>query len=245
MNIPIIRILSVGIPCALAALAHYTWIAPLPTRLEIGKPATLEIGHGHKFPASEEAINASQIDLFVLAPSGAKVKLQPAKSEVAVRAAFTPTEPGLHRIAFVQDRGISSRTPSGLKPGGRDKNPNATQAYRNFRTAIAYANTATSSSIASKPLGVEFELTGTLAKGAWSIQLLKKGKPAPGVPIEVFVAGAAKAEEFGKTDSDGRVNFQPSTGAKGPVMFSAMLKDPAKGMPYDFTNYETSLYVSR
>jgi uncharacterized GH25 family protein len=228
----------------LTALAHYTWIAPMPVRLVVGKPSTLQIGHGHRFPQSEEAINAGQLDLFVLTPFGAKEKLHAAKAGTAVTATYTPKQEGFYRIAFVQDRGVSSRTPSGLKPGGRDKNPDATQASRTLRTAIAYATTAGAASIGGKPLGVEFELAGTLEKGRWSVQLMKQGKPVAGVPVEVFVADTGRAHDAGKTDSQGRVTFQPSPGLKGPAMFSAMQKDSAQGMPYDFTNYETSLYVS-
>src|SRR5262245_60827135 len=115
MNTQVLRLLALGIPCALAALAHYTWIATQPIRLEAGKSVTIQIGHGHAFRESEESINASQIELFVVAPSSGKTKLQAAKSANAVNATFTPSESGLHRIAFIQDRGISSRTPGGLK----------------------------------------------------------------------------------------------------------------------------------
>lgn len=238
------RLLSMGISCAGAGLAHYTWVAPLSGSLQPGKPNTIQIGHGHGFPKSEEAIDGSQIDAFTLSPSGARVKLQPVKAGDSLTAEFTARERGFYKIAFVQDRGVSSRTPDGLKPGGRDKNPSATQAYRTLRTGVAYANSADAASIVGKPLGFEFELTGTLARGLWSIQLLKQGRPVEGVTIEVFVAGARTAQQAGKTDSDGRVNFQPSFGTKGPAMFSAVLKDPAQGLSYDYTNYETSLSVS-
>lgn len=239
-----IRLLSGGVSCAVIGLAHYTWVAPSAKFLAIGKPTTIQIGHGHAFPESEEAIDASQIDAFAVSPSGARAKLQPVKSGDALSAEFAAKERGLHRIAFVQDRGVNSRTPGGLKPGGRDKNPNATQAYRTLRTAVAYARTSESVLMAGKPLGIEFELTGTLAKGIWSIQLFRQSKPVEGVTIEVIVAGTGTAHQTGKTDSIGRVSFQPSTSWKEPAMFSAVLKEPAQGQSYEYTNYETSLHVS-
>jgi hypothetical protein len=230
--------------CSTAALGHYTWIAPIAP-LEVGKTATIQIGHGHKFPQSEEAINAKQVDAFVLPPSGAKTKLEAVVSGAGITATYSVKEAGMHRIAFIQDRGVSSRTPAGVKPGGRDKNPNAIQASRTFRTAVAYATTGKTEASGGKPLGLEFELSAIPSSGTWSLQLMKQGKPVAAVPIEVFLAGAAKAVEAGKTGADGRLMFSPAAGAKGPAMFSAALKDAAPaGSAFDFVNYETSLYVS-
>jgi uncharacterized protein YfaS (alpha-2-macroglobulin family) len=94
-------------------------------------------------------------------------------------------------------------------------------------------------------VGLDFELVGVLSGGAWSLQLLKNGKPVAGVPVEVFLAGVEKSLEVGKTGADGRLKFQPAAGAKGPAMFSAAFKEPAPpGAAYDFVNYDTSLYVS-
>lgn len=235
-----LRIPILALSSALAALGHYTWLAP-DAALTPGKPATIRISHGHKFPTSEEAINARQVDLFVVAPSGKRTKLTATSAGTAVTAPFTPTEAGPHRLAFTQDRGVSSRTPQGVKPGGRDKNPTATQASRTFRTAVAYL----AANASSQPLGLELELTAKFASGAFTITLLKNGKPAAGIPIELFLPGAAQATELAKTDASGQVRYQPPASAKGPALFSAGFKDqPPAGAPYDTTNYETSLYVT-
>jgi uncharacterized GH25 family protein len=229
---------------AVSAFAHYTWIAPVDA-LEVGRTATVRISHGHKFPQGEEAINASQVDLFVLTPSGTRVKLAPSVSASAVSAAYAVKEAGLHRIAFVQDRGVTSRTPKGVRPGGRDKNPDATQSYRTLRTSVSYAATAKAPAAASKSVGLEFELAAEFVGGAWKLQLLNHGKPAPGVSVEAFIAGAAKATDAGKTGSDGRLTFAPPAGSKGPAMFSAETKSaPPQGAAYDSVNLSTSLYVT-
>lgn len=229
---------------AFAALAHYTWVAPVTEPLTPGKTVTVRIGHGHKFPDSEEAINARQVDLFVLAPSGARVKLAPAVAGAALAATFQVKEAGPHRIVFVQDRGVTSRTPAGVRPGGRDRNPAAIQASRTLRTAVAYAGAPRGAPLDGQPAGLEFELTGTLANGAWTLRLLKHGEPAAGATVEVFLAGAAKAVEAGKTDAGGRLVYRPAAAA-GAALFSVALRDPApEGAAYDFVNYETSLAVS-
>ena len=242
---PILRISTVGAWAAITALAHYTWLAPVAAPLEVGKTATVRIGHGHKFPQSEEAINASQIDLFAIAPSGAKVKLEAAVDGNAVTAPYAVKEAGLHRIAFVQDRGVTSRTPRGVKAGGRDKNPDATQAYRTLRTAVAYCGASGIAATGGKPLGLEIELTGEMSGGAWKLRLMKQGQPAADAPIEVFLAGATRAVAAGKTGPDGRLGYQAPAGAKGPALFFVSLKDPAPaGAKYDSAQYETSLYVT-
>ncbi|MBL8179802.1 MAG: DUF4198 domain-containing protein, partial [Bryobacterales bacterium] len=224
---------------ATLALAHYTWVAPVAT-LEPGKPATIQISHGDVFPNGDEAINAAQVELYVLAPSGAKTKLTPAKSANTVTAPFTPRESGPHRLVMIQDRGVTSRTPQGVKQGGRDKNPTATQASRTYRTAVSCLNAKS-----AKPIGLELEFTAERTSSSWQVQLLKHGKPAPGIAIEVLLPGASKGVASGKTDAAGKFTWTPPANSKGPVLFSAMFKDaPPAGATFDAVNYETSLYLA-
>lgn len=239
--VPYMRVLSF-IPVALlasAAYGHYTWITP-ETAFVAGKPVAIRIGHGHAFPSSEETINAAQLDLFVLTPSGKRVPVKAATAVKSVAASYTPTESGPHTIAFVQDRGVSSRTPKGLKKGGRDVNPDALTASRTLRTAVAAA-----SATGARPLGLEVELTAQLASGVWTVQLLRAGKPHAGATVEVFLAGASSAVVAGKTDAEGKVRYQPPAGAVKRALFAAELKSAApQGASYDAVNYETSLFVS-
>jgi hypothetical protein len=94
-------------------------------------------------------------------------------------------------------------------------------------------------------VGLEFELTGDYADGAWQLHLMKQGKPVPEAAIEVFLVGAPQAAAAGKTGPDGRLTYRPPAGAKGPAMFSAQVKEPPPaGAKYDSVNYATSLYVS-
>jgi hypothetical protein len=146
----------------------------------------VRISHGHKFPQSEEAINVREVEFFVLAPSGERVRLEPAVSKTAIAANYSVKEEGLHRIVLLQDRGVISRTPKGVQAGGRDKHPDATQAYRTLRSAVAYAATSKASSLSGKPAGLEFELAGEYSDGAWQLVLMNHGKPVPEAPIEVF-----------------------------------------------------------
>lgn len=224
---------------AATVFGHYTWITP-ETAFVAGKPVTIRIGHGHAFPNSEETINPAQLDLFVLTPSGKRVPIKAAAAVKSVTASYTPTESGPHTIAFVQDRGVSSRTPKGLKKGGRDVNPDALTASRTLRTSVAAA-----SATGARPLGLEVELTAQLASGVWTVQLVRAGKPLAGAAVEVFLAGAASAVVAGKTDAEGKVRYQPPAGAAKRALFAAEFKSAApQGASYDAVNYETSLFVS-
>jgi hypothetical protein len=241
----ILRIAAAGALAAATTLAHYTWVSPVDLPLEIGKTSSLRINHGHKFPQSEEAIDPRRVEFFVLAPSGERVKLDPAVSGTAVTASYSAKEKGLHRIVLIQDRGIVSRTPKGVQPGGRDKHPDAIQAYRTLRSAIAYARTAKAPVVGAQPAGLEFELAGRYANGAWQLQLMKQGKPVADAPIEVFLAGATQAASAGRTASNGSLTYRLPADSKGPAIFSAEIKQPPPaGAQYDTVNYSTSLYVS-
>lgn len=238
------RLLFAATVAAASGLAHFTWLAPV-SNLEAGKPVVIRIGHGHHFPESEEAINAKQLDLFAVTPSGSRVKLSPSSVRTAVTADFTPKEAGAYRIAFVQDRGVTSRTPRGVKPGGRDQNPDATMASRTLRTSVSYAATGKARPTGGKPLGLEIELSGEFDGGAWQLLIMKQGKPLAQAAVEVFLAGAAKAVSAGKTGQDGKLRYQPPAGSKGPALFMVELKEPApSGAKYDTVNYESSLYVN-
>jgi hypothetical protein len=237
------RTVSTGVLAAATALAHYTWVAPVDFPLQVGKTSVVRINHGHKFPHSEEAIGARQVEFFVLAPSGARVKLEPVVSRAAMTANYAVKEGGLHRIVMIQDRGVMSRTPKGLQPGGRDKHPDAAQAYRMLRSAVSYANTSKPATVSGKAVGLAFELVGAYSNGTWQLQLVKDGRAVPEVAVEAFLG--PHPVSLGKTGPDGRLAYKVPDGAKGPAMFTAELREPSPaGATYDAVNYSTSLYVS-
>lgn len=226
------------------AFAHHTWIAPAMGVLEVGKAAVIRICHGHEFPAGEEKISIANGEAYVLTPSGKRVKLEPVVNKGEVTAALTPGEAGFHRLVFSQDRGVSSRTPAGVKPGGRDKNPTATQASRTYRSAVAYL-VAGKGAEAPTPVGVEVELTGKPGQGSWELQLRRGGKPEPNVQVQAFLAGAQDATAIGNTDAAGKIRYRVPNGNAKPILFTAEWKaNSAPGAAYDSTNYYTSLYVA-
>jgi uncharacterized GH25 family protein len=234
-----LRVAGPAVIVSSAVWAHYTWVVSSAPVFEAGKSNKITVAHGHRFPQSEEAINASQVKLYVLAPSGARTDLKAVSSGTSVTADFTPKESGSHRVVFTQDRGAMSRTPKGVKPGGRDKNPDATEAFSLLRTGVVYSGKG------HKPLGLDAELSAEPGTGgAWQVQLLRAGKPVAGRMIQVVLNGQKEASDIGKTGPDGKVAFKASS-ANGPVMFLAeFVEKSGAGSPIDERRFSVTLYLN-
>lgn len=237
---------GIGIAAITAGFAHYTWIAPAAAPLEVGKPGFIRFCHGHEFPYGEETLGTKDSQAIMVPPSGKQTKLSLLVEAKQVVAAYTPQEPGLHRAVYTQDRGVLSRTPNGVKRGGRDTNPDAAQTFRSYRSAVAYLSVGKSGKAITKPAGIELEIVAIHRERAWELQLVKSGKPQPGVPIQILIEGSQTALEGGKTDAAGRLTYRPDPKAGRPMLFSAEWKDaPPAGVAYDSVNYATSLYVTQ
>jgi uncharacterized GH25 family protein len=228
-----------------AAYAHYTWIAPAAAPLQIGRQGMIQFCHGHEFPAGEETLGIQNAYAWMFLPSGKQFKLSLVTEAKRVVSAFTPRETGVHRAVYTQDRGVQSRTPNGMKPGGRTRNPDAAQAFRSYRSAVAYLPVGGSNPGTAKPTGIELEIVAVHRDRVWELQLLKNGKPQAGVPIEVRIEGASGGFDAGKTDADGRRTYRTAEVKPGrPMLFFAEWKDaPPAGSDYETVNYSTSLFV--
>ena len=82
---------------AVAAWAHFVWIAPAVSPLAVGQIARLEVGSGHHFPASESALGLANVEVYAIAPSGKKTTLQAAVAGKSLAADFkaSPSTPAL------------------------------------------------------------------------------------------------------------------------------------------------------
>lgn len=231
------RILFLGGVSAALLLAHYTWVTT-EKPFEKGKTAVIVVGHGHRFPATGEAIDPKGLQLSVVSPSGAKTPLRPRRDGARWIADYPVKESGAHRIVLVQDQGVMSRTPDGVRPGGRDKHPSAIQAFRTYRSAVS----ATAGG-AAQPLGLEFELLAEPEGAGWRLQVLRAGRPVAGALIELLAAGE-NAVKIGQTGADGRLRYMKPV--SGPVAFSVEMSFPApSGAGYDTANLAASISVMR
>ncbi len=231
------KALLLTLACASASWTHFTWVAA-SGEFQPGKTVKIMVAHGDRFPQSEEAVNAAQVKLFVLAPSGARTDMKPTSTGTGIAADFVVKESGPHRIAFVQDRGAMSRTPTGVRQGDRRKNPGALEAFTMLRTGVWHAGKD------HKPVGLDCELSAARDGSTWHVQLLRKGKPLAGQLVQVVLNGQKDAVDLGKTGAEGKVDFKSST-SSGPAMFLAEFKENGPiGGGVDHHRFSTTLYVN-
>ncbi len=236
---------TVGLSLVLAgaAVAHFSWIAPMSPTLEVGATTKVQFGTGHALGTSESALPLDDLKAYVLTPSGTRVPLTVEKNGLWLGAEYAVKEAGQHRLVFSQERGARSRTPKGVKDGGRDKNPDATQAFRTVRTAVAYAFTA-GSKMDAKAVGIDYELVPQRTEKSITITLLRNGKPCPGGEVAISWAGK-KEVLLGNTGADGKITYAIPVGAAGAfVVLAEQRVAAAKGANYDTDNYETALYLN-
>ena len=237
------KTLGVSLVLAGVAVAHFSWIAPLAPTLTVGAVTKVQFGTGHALGTSESALPLEDLKAFVLSPSGDRVELAVSKQGLSLGAEYAVKEAGQHRFVFSQERGARSRTPKGVKDGGRDKNPDATQAFRTVRTAVAYAFSA-GTKMDAKAVGIAYELVPQRADKAITFTLLRNGRPCPGGEVAVSWAGK-KEVLLGNTGADGVISYTIPVGAKGAFVVLAEQKiAAAKGATYDTDNYETALYLT-
>jgi uncharacterized GH25 family protein len=236
-----IRSLFVFVLAAAGLTAHFTWINPLSSPLQPGAEVQIQLAHGHSFPESEEMLRPDGIEAFAVGPDGARTPIKPARGTQKLVASYRVPSAGFYRFVFVQDRGVMSRTPQGLKAGGRDKNPGAISSARYYRSGIAYALTPGAAAPAAKPLGLEFELVAVRESAGLKISVWQNGKPCPGAEIVMKTPGAPD-RKLGVTGADGALTANPG-GSKGPVLIDARKTGQASGTGYDSVNLASSLYM--
>jgi len=228
--------------CTPLLLAHFSWINPL-SPLVPGEEVQVQIGHGHKFPESEEMFRPEGIKAYVLGPEGERTELTPSPDAKRLAASFKVPREGHYRFVFVQDRGVLSRTPKGLLPGGRDVHPGALESAKYYRSGVAIAATANAQKSRPVPAGLEFEMTAEASGGSLRITVLHKGKPCAEAAVTVKRAGQVE-EKLGPTGADGRITLPLKNGLRGPLLLEASKATPAPaGASFDKLNLSTSLYL--
>ena len=196
--------------CAIAVLllaplawGHYTWLVRTHYSAS-GDQAYLEIGHGHDFPVSEEAPNATHLKAFVVNASGEKKPLDLRKEGNALKMEAAMPSREMARVYYVRDRGVISQTASGWKDGGRDQHPEAKTSMKSTQYGIAWVGFQGTTPNA-KPLGLELELNYEKGMRGRLVRVLRNGKPARDIEV-LAVLGEDDEKKLGKTDKQGYVS---------------------------------------
>lgn len=233
--------------CALAALlvvplawGHYTWLARTHYSAS-GDTAYLEIGHGHSFPVSEEAPQATHVQAFLVNAKGERKPLSIAQDGKALKLEAPLAGRDLARVYYVRDRGVISQTADGWKDGGRDQHPGAKSSVKTTQYGITWVGFLGTTNNA-KPLGLELELNYEKGIRGRLVRVMRSGKPARGVDV-LAVMGEDKEIALGKTDAQGYVSADKLPEDKA-TLFSVRLELPAaKGVQFDKTVLSCTLSI--
>jgi uncharacterized GH25 family protein len=235
MTFSLLRSLAVALFVASVLPAHFTWVAPSPSRPSRGTEVSIEVGRGHVFPQSEILPPQHGLEIFAVTPAGKRVKLGASQAGLIWKAGHTLSEAGLYRICAVQDA-IFSRTPQGMKAGGRDQHPNAVRATKEYRSSIAFLGDPGQPS----PLGLAFEAVPEVSGRTVTFTVLRDGKPFAGAQVNLAGPGL-KEKSLGKSDAAGRFTYRHPGAGSFLLVVEASEKAPA-GQPYDSTFFASVLY---
>jgi len=225
--------------------AHYTWITPAPAIVEVGKSVKIRFMEGHAFPDGGGPVRDMKAKLTLLQPSGKSVKLTPADQGNGLEASFQATSRGVYRLAGELDYGVSSRTPSGLKMGGRSKNPKAISATKYYGSFLCAVRTSPSPLSSSGPLmGLPFEISWTRQGNRLIIRAAADNKPAPGVEISAAF-GTGEPQTKGNTDTAGNLTLDVPGNFQGLILLNGLwVKSMPPGADYDTERSNSSYYLN-
>lgn len=212
--------------------AHFNWIAPLKSELQKGEKAYFSLNHGHNFPEGEETPNLDYVKVFMMSPSGKKMELIPEKQEETLVVSFPVEETGRFYVYFEEDRGVRSRTPRGWQPGGKDKYPDADLSMKYYSSSLVHMQIGEGEEASLIPLGLPFELTGSIENKILTAAVFKQKQPIEDVEISL-VKENAEPEVIGRTDKSGEIKYDLHD-FKGKLLLIASY---SKEMPEE-TNYK-------
>lgn len=218
---------------AAAVFAHFAWLSPAPAKAAVGETVIVRMSSGHSFPTGGEPVKDIDLKLTAFTPSGKSVILAPADNGQGLEAAFKVESEGVYVVAGEYDRGVVSRTPEGLKPGGKSKNPNATSTMKSYSSFICTVRASAPVPLSSVPLGLRFELSWKREGRSLSVSATAEGKPVEAAEISAVV-GSGDAKAIGKTDAAGGIAIEIPESFRGPILLIGSVSKPMpSGSDYD------------
>lgn len=211
--------------------SHYNWLVRTHYSAA-GDTAYLEIGHGHHFPASDEASSTAHLKAFLVTTDGSRQPVKIVAAPKSLKLEVKLPSKNLARVYYVRDRGVRSQTASGWKDGGRDQFPDAKASRKTVDYGIAWVG-FTGTTYNASPLGLDLELNYESGLRGRLVRVWRNGKPARDMEV-MAILGEDREIKLGKTDRDGYVKVAETVPEHVPVLFSvALTEKAAKGAKYD------------
>ena len=175
---------------ACPALAHEFLVKPAKDAVAVGESLPLQVLSAHVFMVSEELEDPASVKVQVLDASGLReVAVTANKKTLAYEGAVTLAKPGWAMLLGHRLPEVWSKTPEGMKKGGKDVHPGAafSNKYEKFCKTLVLAGAADEAW--RKPVGLRLEIVplddpaSYRAEQEVRFQVLHDGKP---LSTEVF-----------------------------------------------------------
>lgn len=195
--------------------AHIFWLLPEASVSEVGKPVTVEIGFGHKFPKDEE-IKAERLQFIkVMGPGGQEV---PVTKLSTTKYAFTPAAAGTYAALAQMLPGFVTRTPDGMKMQTKKEVPDANLCFRFDFAAKTLLGAGDGpqgfdQSVKSSLEVIPLQAPGALKVGdEFPVRIVFQGQPLAGAEIKVTHDQWQDPKELfalkAKTDAEGEFRLK-------------------------------------
>lgn len=175
------------------ALAHNIWLAPDNHFPQVGDTVQIKVGFGHDYPASrmDQPVKEGMIgEALAIAPGGGQVVLE----KTAVDTYRLKIEqPGAYLVVAAMPPGLFSRTPEGMKRGGRQDFPEVKSCMEARMVANAFLFAGGQGPAAQSAQHLQLKPLADLASlkkgGVLPVQVRFEGQPLAGAQIKATYAG--------------------------------------------------------
>lgn len=181
--------------------AHHSWIIP------VGSGKSLEIGHGHQFPVSEQAMSPDRIMVTILTMDGKRVSLSPLKETRHLTVPFTGAIKDVSAAYFIEEPVIITRTTKGVRTAPMNTLTGVVDSFRRHRSGVYMARPGLKIPDVGQILLLSCELDQN------QVKLVVRMDRAPLGEIEIEVCEPNRKEErkIGKTTGQGELGFKVQT----------------------------------
>ena len=172
--------------------AHSLWFNVDDRHWDVGKPVTLELGWGHKFPKDAEMKKGMLNEVFALAPDGKKI---PLKQIPKTAFQFVPPEEGVYVISGNVHPGFVSKTTKGYKMGPKSSFEQVLSCFHYDLRGKTYLYVGDPAKMPVQAVKDPLEIIPMenplgLKQGAdFPIKVLFNGKPLAGATVKATYAG--------------------------------------------------------
>lgn len=217
--------------CRIPLSAHHSWIIPAQ------KDRVVEIGHGHTFPISEQAMNSERIHVTLLSHNNQTTSAQVSKESNRLTAFIPLNFKELTAALFHEDPIIMNRTPQGIKMGPMSEHKGVIDSFRRYRSGVFQA----SPEVNIPPISSHLVLSCRRNETGLYLQCHIEKQLRGEVDVEVLEPGSNKERKLGKTDSTGCIPF--ILAKPGIHLFSAHCSQASQDSDTKRDDYSATLVV--